>query len=209
MANTGKSELDAVEKKEYDDLVARVAPMSAAQREITMLSAMETSVLLKISIGTLDRARSKRRELQQAEASIAPTSHASIPFSRPSDDGPVQYFVQDVVDFLTRLRAAAQTPPQPIAALAKLEGIRSWLARGSAADDWPFSIQEGGRPMDMMDAISVGALTGAAERLTLREFGDRVAQAAAAEFSAAEKAALEEACGPASWEAKTSTGRPL
>ena len=63
MANTGKSELTPLEKKEYDDLVARLAAMPVAQRELTMLSAIETAALLKISIGTLDRARSRRREL--------------------------------------------------------------------------------------------------------------------------------------------------
>lgn len=200
MANTGKSELTPLEKKEYDDLVARLAAMPVAQRELTMLSAIETAALLKISIGTLDRARSRRRELEQSGEPTPPTSHASIPFARSGDEGPVQYFAQDVVDFLTRLRGAAnapQAPQEPAAATARLAGIRSWMAHAGPADTWPFAIMASGRPLDFMDALSLGALTGTAERLTPREYGEWLGQAAAAEFSSAEREAIAVATSPA------------
>jgi len=193
MANTGKSEMTPLERKEYDELVGRVAAMSPAQRDLTMLSAIEASVLLKISIGTLDRARSKRRDLEQAGEPIAPTSHASIPFARSGDEGPVQYFAQDIVDFLARLRFASRlvnVSREPASVSVKLEGIRCWMAMGSAEETWPFAIQRDGRPVDMMDALSHGLLTGEARRLTLREFAKQMADASAAQFASSEKADL-------------------
>jgi hypothetical protein len=194
MANTGKSELTSLEIKEYDELVGRVAAMPAAQRELTLLSAIEASVMLKISIGTLDRARSKRRQSEQAGEVIPPISHASIPFVRAGNEGPVQYLAQDIVDFLTRLRDASRSPAASIglgAVAGELGGIRCWMAEASAADTWPFSIQHSGRPIDFMDALSQGVLTGDARRLTLREFGNLLADAAAAQFRAAEGRAIE------------------
>jgi hypothetical protein len=193
MANTGKSEMTSLEKKEYDELVSRMADMPSTQRELTMLSAIEASVLLKISIGTLDRARSKRRDLEQNGELIPPTSHASIPFARSGDEGPVQYFAQDVVEFLTRLRQAsmaAATRPAVAPLPINVEGIRGWLASADATETWPFSIQSGGRPLDLMDAISLNVLTGEARRLTLQEFGKELGEAASAAFRATESVAL-------------------
>lgn len=193
MANTGKSEMTPAEKQEYDQLVSRVAAMSPAQRDLTMLSAMEASVLLKISIGTLDRARSKRRDLEQAGQPISPTSHASIPFARSGDEGPVQYFAQDIVDFLMRLRGASRASGdlrEPAAVVANLEGIRCWMAVADAQETWPFSIQRDGRPVDLMDALTHGLLTGEARRLTLRDFARQMADAAAAQFASSEEKAL-------------------
>lgn len=193
MANTGKSEMTPLERQEYDELVSRVAAMSPAQRDLTMLSAIEASVLLKISIGTLDRARSKRRDLEQAGELIAPTSHASIPFARSGDEGPVQYFAQDVVDFLTRLRGASRqsnAPREPAPLMAKLEGIRCWMLAADAEETWPFSIQRDGRPVDFMDALSHGLLTSQAQRLTLRDFARQMADVVAAQFASSENTGL-------------------
>jgi hypothetical protein len=193
MANTGKSEMTALEKKEYDELVSRVAEMPSKRRKFTMLSAIEASVLLKISIGTLDRARSKRRDLEQAGERIPATSHASIPFARSGDEGPVQYFAQDIVKFLKRLRKASDSTESLISAAPlplNTEGIRCWLATANATDTWPFSIQPGGRPLDFMDAISQNILTGDARRLTLREFGNQLGDAAAAASALKESVAL-------------------
>jgi hypothetical protein len=202
MANTGKSEMTALEKKEYDALVERLSRMKSAQRKLTMLSAIEASVLLRISIGTLDRARSKRRALLQAGQPIDPDSHAAIPCCRPGDDGPARYFAQDVAKFLKRSRNASKALKAPkgsetISTDIQLDGIRCWMTTASAVDTWPFSIQLDGRPIDLMDALSLGQLTGEACRLTLRDFATQLALTAAKEFHAAEAVAImEESDGP-------------
>jgi hypothetical protein len=195
MANTGKSEMTTLEKKEYDDLVERLSRMTSAQRKFTMLSAIEASVLLKISIGTLDRARSERRDLLQACKPIDPASYAAIPCCRPGDNGPAQYFAQDVAKYLKRLRNASKASGMLPSAI-QLDGIRCWMSTASAVDTWPFSIQPDGRPIDLMDALSHGQLTGDARRLTLRDFATQLALTAAAEFHATEAAAIREESAP-------------
>lgn len=195
MANTGKSEMTTLEKKEYDDLVERLSRMKSAQRKLTMLSAIEASVLLKISIGTLDRARSERRDLLEAGKSIDAASYAAIPCCRPGDNGPAQYFAQDVAKYLKRLRNASKVS-ETLPSAIQLDGIRCWMSTASAVDTWPFSIQLDGRPIDLMDALSHGQLTGDARRLTLRDFATQLALTAAAEFHATEATAIREESGP-------------
>lgn len=181
MANTGKSEHTDAERKEYRDLVSALAVKTPAERKLTMLSPIETSVLLRVSIGTLDRARSKRKELKASGQPIDPTSLASLPFSQQEKDGSVHYFAEHVQEYLGRLFSAAEAPPDksPLPQL-DLSGIRRWLAEAGPTETWPFTIRADGRPVDMMWAIAQGELTGVAERLTLRDFSARVAYASAA-----------------------------
>ena len=67
------------------------------------------------------------------------------------------------------------------------------MATAMPMDQWPFSIQEDGRPMDMFLAIEAGLLTGKAERLTLREFGTRLADASSNAFARVEADELRNA----------------
>lgn len=181
MANTGKSEHTDAERKEYQDLVSALAVKTPAERKLTMLSPIETSVLLRVSIGTLDRARSKRKEHKANGQPIDPTSLASLPFSQQEKDGSVHYFAEHVQEYLGRLFSAAEDSPDksPLPQL-DLSGIRRWLAEAGPTETWPVTIRADGRPVDMMWAIVQGELTGVAERLTLRDFSARVADASAA-----------------------------
>lgn len=57
-------------------------------------------------------------------------------------------------------------------------GFGAFMQTATGADTWAFSIQNDGRPMDLYGAILDNKLTGHAERLNLREFADRLADAA-------------------------------
>lgn len=123
-----------------------------------------------------------------------PLDIASIDYVPPRPT--VKYSAQDLEDYLKRLYAAtkvrgvgmARQPGKPNA--AAVLGFQSWLASASPLDKWPFSIQPDGRPMDICAAIITGNLTGTAEDLTIREFGERVADAASRSFHEAEARAL-------------------
>jgi hypothetical protein len=191
MANTGKSELTSREKIEYDELVARLARKSPEELSLTMLSPIETTVLLSISIGKLDRSRGARRDMLKSGEPIAPTSYASIPFAQADDEGKIQYFATDVRDFLERLWKSARSPHDGSQILFQGDGFRRWMAEGTPSDTWPFTILASGRPLDFMQALSDRMLTGDAQRLTLGEFGAKLADAASSQFRAEERAALD------------------
>lgn len=193
MANTGKSEHTDAEKEEYRELVSALAKATPAERELTMLTPIETAALLRVSIGTLDRARSKRKDLMKANGqAIDSTALVSLPFSQQEKDGSVHYFAEHVQQYLGRLfRAAEGVPAQSPIGNLDMSGIRRWLADSGPTETWPFSIRADGRPIDMMAAIAQGALTGVAERLTLREFSARLADASAATHQRAERGDID------------------
>jgi hypothetical protein len=56
--------------------------------------------------------------------------------------------------------------------------VRQFLTTAMPEDTWPFSIQADGTPICMFEAIERGLLTGEAQRLTIRQYGEQLAQAA-------------------------------
>lgn len=91
------------------------------------------------------------------------------------------YPASEIEDYLARFEAAVAAKRRQVRlALPPILGVQSWLASASATplEHWPFSIQRDGRPMDLCVAIIAGKLTGKAEALTIREFGDRMAKTA-------------------------------
>ena len=183
MANTGKSELPPAAKAEYRHLVRSLTALSADERQFFMLSPNETAALLNVSIGTLDRARLKRRQATEQGLAISPTSLASLPFSQPEKEGNVRYFLKHAFEYLKRLIKAAEMDEPAASVDSGMTGVQRWMAIASPSDTWPFSIQPDGRPMDLMTAVSEKCLSDNAERLTLREFGSRLADAAAASYA--------------------------
>lgn len=73
---------------------------------------------------------------------------------------------------------------------ASFMGFQAWTAIATPVDEWPFSIRADGRPMDLCAAIALGELTGVAERLTLRQFSERLAHASGQAFQEHERDAL-------------------
>jgi hypothetical protein len=125
---------------------------------------------------------------------LDPLHPSSIPFAKPDAGGVVLYFASDVFAYLARLNKSVDrsglpeesTPPTPTA----MRGFQSWLGHATPLETWPFTIRGDGRPVDMAEALATGQLSGIAERLTLREFGAKLADASSAAFHEAEAASL-------------------
>lgn len=115
----------------------------------------------------------------QAQALGASSSASSYPAS-------------EIEDYLARFEAAVAAKRRQVRlALPPILGFQSWRASATPLEHWQFSIQRDGRPMDLCAAIIAGKLTGKAEALTIREFCDRVADAASRAFHQAEARALD------------------
>ncbi|MBK7656988.1 MAG: hypothetical protein IPJ18_20185 [Betaproteobacteria bacterium] len=52
------------------------------------------------------------------------------------------------------------------------------LSEPDAAQEWPFTIQANGRPIDMVSALEFDRLTGEVEWLSIRQFAEQAAKAA-------------------------------
>lgn len=195
MANTGKHVSSA---KDIESHAARLAALLAIKPEVKpnyFFEVGDACALLGVDAKTLQRKRKLRDTLLTKGEDPDPLDLSSIPYvpANPS----VKYSAQDLEDFFKRLYAVTKShrvrlPESPgrRQAVAVL-GFQTWMAAASPIDTWPFSIQSDGRPMDLCAAIILGKLTGKAERLTIREFGERAAQAAGKAFADAERAELD------------------
>lgn len=190
MANTGKYVSAA---KDIESHAARIAALMAIKPEVKphyFFEVGDACALLGVDAKTLQRKRKLRDTLLANGEDPDPLDLSSIPYVPPRPA--VRYSAQDLEDFLKRLYAATKShkvklPPSPgkRQAVAVL-GFQTWMATASPVDNWPFSIQPDGRPMDLCAAIITGKLTGKAESLTLRMFAERVADVASRSFHEAE-----------------------
>jgi len=200
MANTGKYVSAA---KDIESHAARIAALMAIKPEVKphyFFEVGDACALLGVDAKTLQRKRKLRDTLLSNGEDPDPLDLSSVPYVPPRPA--VKYSAQDLEDFLKRLYAATKShevklPPSPgkrqaVAAL----GFQTWMATASPLDDWPFSIQPDGRPMDLCAAIITGKLTGKAESMTLRMFAERVADVASRSFHEAEADEVEMASGP-------------
>lgn len=205
MANTGKYVSSADDIKEHAAKLAALFEIKPSVKPHYLFEVGDAAALLKVDEKTLQRKRNQRDALIKAGEEPDPIDIASIPYVRPNPN--VKYTAQELEDYLKRvsessgsrmnmargptsLSRAERAPPGRAAAVAVL-GFQSWLANATPMATWPFSIQSDGRPMDICAAILTGRLTGVAERLTIREFGERAADAAAKAFHDAERLELE------------------
>ena len=69
--------------------------------------------------------------------------------------------------------------------------VQKFLTSAMPEDTWPFSIQADGTPICMFEAIERGLVTGEAQRLTIRQYGEQLAQAAGERKSSTEVNALD------------------
>lgn len=188
------------------DLDARSALIGALQavpaetKKLLWLSARDVAAMTDFSAKKLQRARTARDAALVAGQPIDPLDPASIPFSAPSPGKPAAlYPAQPVEDYLTRVLGSAKrgAAGEVDPSLAPTLAFQRWLTMAEPADVWPFSIQEDGSPMDMVAAVLADALTGEAEALTVREFGERAADAASKRLTRREKAEFEAIARPA------------
>lgn len=172
------------------------------------LSTKQTGIIINREPKTMEADRRKQRALVAAMKKAKETGGdapeidlkhpMSLPYAPPTgDEREVQYFASDIVDYLDRLYAtvdrsflkrgaAPSTDPM-------MRGFQSWLSFGSPADTWPFCIQPNGRPLDMAEAIATGRLNDDIERLNLREFSTRLADAASRGSSSEEARSIRAA----------------
>jgi hypothetical protein len=191
MANEGKREPRAT-TAERTRIAQWVRSVSDADAEWIEMTVDEVCTLFNKGPKTLKRARDARDETLGAGNVPDGTSLASIPYIPPGPDGlSYAYLMSEIKAFWRRRIKAAQSeveaePIPVVQGIGAVHGFASFMASAQPTDTWPFSIQTDGRPMDMFLAMELGLLTGKAERLTLREFGDRLSDAASTRFHASE-----------------------
>lgn len=186
MANTGKYVSTAKQIEHHAEKLAALMAIKPSVKAIYTFEVGDAAALLSVDPKTLQRKRKERDAILANGGNPDPLDISSIAYVPPRPS--VKYLAQDLEDFLRRLADAAKAPysakpkmPAKPSLLAVL-GFQSWLASASPLDRWPFSIQADERPMDLCAAILTGKLTGKTEDLTLREFGDRLADAASRAF---------------------------
>jgi hypothetical protein len=186
MANEGKRAPQAT-RAERSQMAQWVRSTSDADAEWIEMTVDEVCTILNKSSKTLQRARNARDALKVGEVADG-TSLASIPYIPPGPDAlACAYLMSEIKAYWRRRIKAAQSeveaePIPVVQGIGAAHGFLSFMASALPTDTWPFSIQADGRPMDLFLAMKLGLLTGIAERLTLREFGDRLSDAASASF---------------------------
>ena len=188
--------------------------MSEAAMKSTRLNECEAATFIGKSMSTLAHARSEQGALAEDKRDTA--SCGCIPHI-PGQA--VQYRLYDLLNYQVnqgaitgvgksrspetkaKTSATVNANAQKIASKAKggneaarnatHRGFSTFMQTATAADTWPFSIQKDGRPMDLYAAILDDKLTGEAERLNLREFSTRLADAASQAYADEEAKALE------------------
>lgn len=167
-----------------------MTPEARRDRDYSMADA---AVLLDTSAKTLERARAAQVKALSSTppARIDPLSFEALSFA-PSPTGSGRYVcnADSVFQLFKRRRERAKADDERLTAAMGINAVlafHAWTSDALARDKWPFAIQIDGRPLDFVAALALDKLTGEVEWLTLREFGDKLANAAAKASSAAEK----------------------
>lgn len=176
MATEQHRETDADRRRRFA-LQNEIVALTATAQSVCLLSVADAATLLDKSSRTLRRARIERDESLASERPIDPASLASVAFVPPAvGESEVHYSVSELLNYQKRRVAAARAAvlaDDDTAVVPEVaRGFQSWLANaGPEADSaWPFSIQPGGRPVDLFEAIQTDKLTGKSERLAMRQF---------------------------------------
>jgi hypothetical protein len=162
-------------------IIGALASLPARARKVLPLTPKQVSALLAgRAPKTMDKDRRDQRAAIKGGIKVDPTHPMSLPYVPPvGSEREVQYLAQDVLDYLERrAKLVDRSFLKRGSADPAMRGLQSWMSFAGPAETWPFSIQEDGRPLDMAEAIRTGRLTEEAQRLNLREFCDRLADAA-------------------------------
>lgn len=213
MANTGKSEPTIAERNERLALVRSLASLRPEEQRALLLTPGEVAAMTIRSVKTLEKDRNQRKAAMESGAPPDPLLPTSLPFAKPVGGREVRYTAYDVLAYLNRLSEsvdrAGVSNAAPVAQSTTMRGFQSWLAQATPLQTWPFSIRSDGRPIDMAEALATGQTTGSAERLNVREFGARLADASSAAFHSSEEDAIraESASTPKDFEKTGRRGR--
>lgn len=199
MPNTGKYVSTPQQIQEHAAKIEALMSINPLVKPLFFFEAGDVAALLKVDTKTLQRKRAERDAAFEAGREINPLDIASIPYVPPAPT--VKYSAQAIEDYLRRVGAGAassRTEMKPAFSQgAAFMGFQAWTAIASPVDDWPFTIRADGRPMDMCAAIALGDVTGQAERLTLRQFSERLADASGRAFQEFERNELTRDIGSA------------
>jgi len=203
MANTGKYVSTAKQIEHHAEKLATLMAMTPSVKALFLFEVADAAAYLSVDPKTLQRKRKERDAILAKGEEPDPLDISSVAYVPPRPA--VKYLAQDVEDFLRRLAAATKAPyagkarmPGKSAVIGVL-GFQSWLSVASSIDTWPFSIQPDGRPMDICAATLTGKLTGKAEHLTIRQFGERIADVASRAFHETE---YQEMAASTDWKKK-------
>ncbi len=175
-------------------VIGALASLPARARKILPLTPKQVSALLGgRAPKTMDKDRRDQRAAIKDRRKVDPTHPMSLPYVPPvGSEREVQYLAQDVLDYLERrAKLVDRSFLKRGSADPTMRGLQSWMSFAPPSETWPFSIQEDGRPLDMAEAIRTGRLTEQAERLNLREFCDRLAEAASRSGTRTERVELD------------------
>ncbi len=191
MPNTGKKKPSDPDKlvNEQVAIVVAIASLSRKAQRMLLLTPQQVAVLLGRKVKTLEKDRHDRKKALAAGKAIDPMHPMSLPFVAPAaGEREVRYLASDVAAHLAK-RAGSVDRPKPNLNSTRLParagGFQSWLAHAAPTETWPFCILPNGRPIDMAEAIASGQLNENTARLNLREFSERLATAAAVDYSTA------------------------
>jgi hypothetical protein len=179
-----------------------VEPMIPDEEKMSYeVSVASACVLLGCDPSTLYEAREKRKVWEKKRQPIPTLDKASIPFINKR---PPVYTAFDLLAFIDKtatargLKLADQDKAKKYpGAVGAVLGFQTWLGAAGPKEQWPFAIQKDGRPRDLIAAQLGGEADEDFEWLTIREFGDRCADAASRGASSEEARAIRVASAKA------------
>lgn len=182
MPNMVKRTDDMVRMKAQIAMRALLRSIPDEEKMSYEVAVASTCVALHCDPSTLYEARRKRTDWEKKKQPIAPLDLASLPFVKKSQ--PV-YTAFDLLAYIDKtaqargLKLADQHNPRKYpGAVGAVLGFQSWLGEAGPKEQWPFAIQKDGRPRDLIAAQLAGEAGEDFEWLTIREFGERCADAA-------------------------------
>lgn len=209
MPNEGKRQFAMSDEEREAKIVIWSSYSEVVLTRIRMQSE-EAAAFLGVSERTMQEERSAAKEAVDKDLPVDPEEIRSIPCR---GSGTIWYSAFHLLEYLDRttfkvgagrrmpdhlkgagVRAKKKTAVDHLAQ-ALTDSARKfmgWMQSADGAATWPFSIQKDGRPMDLHTAMMEDKLTGKAERLNLREFSDRLANAADAAHSSQEDQVLRD-----------------
>lgn len=191
MSNLGKRQHIGSEAERKALIREVMGAYSEAEAVFRPFSVAEACTFLDRSAKTLQRARAARDEALRTGTPIDGRSLASIDYIPPEAGGlAFAYRQTELLAFWQRYLGgtasslpSTNTAPGSTTTMRGVTGFTEFMTTGLPDQTWPFSIQEDGTPLDFYIAMNANLLTGKALRLTLRDFGTLLANAASTRYA--------------------------
>jgi len=217
MPHTGKRTSPGTsmnEARQRIDLISQLSGLPAKAQKLVELTTKLTGIMLCREARTLEKDRKARDDAKAKKKKIDGRSYASLPYIPPAEgEREIKYRAYDVLKMLGRRsggsKGTALARGIPKQDDPRAHGFRSWLAHGTADEEWPCCIQPDGRPLPIAQAIATGADTSETEHLTIGAYCERLADAVSLAFAKSEREELEKAAkAPKKKPAKKASAKP-